>query len=91
MSQDAVLAVSLRPGVRSLTNVMSVLHARAADVTALNYSRRAGEACMTVRCSLTVGEADLLVRQLARRIDVLSAAVQKQPGWSAGPPVEPSC
>jgi hypothetical protein len=90
MSQDAVLAVSLRPGVRPLTSVISVLHVRAVDVATLTYSRRGGRARLTVRCSMTDGDADLLARQLARRIDVLSAAVQKRPA-SVGYTAEPSC
>lgn len=90
MSQDAVLAVRLLPGVRPLTDVVSVLHARAADIAALDYIRHAGEASLTVRCSLTDTEANLLARQLDRRIDVLSASVQQRPG-SAATVVAPSC
>ena len=91
MLQDPVLALTLRPGVRSLTSVISVLHARAADVTGLDYSRCADAASLTLRCSMSEAEAELLVRQLARRIDVLSAVVQTPRGCWLRSPEESSC
>jgi acetolactate synthase regulatory subunit len=75
MPKEPVVAVKLRPGVRSLTSVVSVLHARAARVAALEYSVRSAEACLLVRCAMSDDEVDLLARQLGRCVDVLAASI----------------
>jgi acetolactate synthase regulatory subunit len=64
--------MSLRPGVRALSSVVSVLHARAADVCSVVYGAHAGGATLTVGLDAAAPEADLLVRQLERRVDVVS-------------------
>lgn len=73
MTSSTCLSVVLRPGVRALTSVVSVLHARAASIDSLDYALQRGQASLCVRGEMTSEEAHLLARQLERRVDVLSA------------------
>ena len=66
------VVVDLRPGVRALTSVISVLHARAADVTAISYAAGEGHAALGFSVDAMPAQVRLLVRQLERRVDVLA-------------------
>lgn len=65
------MCVDLRPGTAALTGVLSVLHARAAVVEALDYSVRDGAASIRLSVTMSADAASRLAAQLARRVDVL--------------------
>lgn len=71
------LDVSLQPGVRALASVVSVLHARGADVAAMTYCIGSGRASLRIGLNTSTGEAHLLARQIQRRVDVIE--VQTRP------------
>ena len=64
--------VDLRSGVRALAAVISVLHARAAEVTAISYAAGEGCAVMGISVDAQPPQVQLLARQLERRVDVLA-------------------
>jgi hypothetical protein len=74
----AVLRLTLRPGVRPLSSVLSVLHARQTPVGELAYSTRWGTASLMVRIGVELQDAELLARQLDRRVDVLSVVARSE-------------
>lgn len=67
-----LLEVDLRSGVRALASVISVLHARAADVTAIRYEEGEGCAVLGISVDAQRPQVRLLARQLERRVDVLA-------------------
>ena len=70
-----LVAVDLRSGVRALASVMSVLHARGADIAHLSYAAGEGGATLDVHVNGRPADVELLVRQLQRRVDVVGAHV----------------
>jgi hypothetical protein len=69
--------VRLRPGVRPLIGVVSVLHARAADVTGMAYRVRSGRARLLLSINASSTDAELLARQLRRRVDVVEVRLRE--------------
>lgn len=69
------LAVHLRPGVRSLASLVSVLHARRVDLAELAYAVDDDRARVMLRCVGSQDQVVRLARQLDRCVDVLSADV----------------
>jgi hypothetical protein len=78
-----VLRLTLRQGVQPLTSVLSVLHARRAPVGELTYSAGGGPASLVVRVDVDLSQAELLARQLDRRVDVLSVVAGRGRSSSA--------
>jgi hypothetical protein len=70
-----VLVIGLRPGLAALSSVISVLHARLADVGDLTYTPSGGGARLEVALLGTRLQAQRLAAQVDRRVDVLSVAV----------------
>jgi acetolactate synthase small subunit len=69
------LVIHLRPGVAALTGVVSVLHARAANIEDLTYAVRDGVACLQLTSSMSREQATRLGSQVNRRVDVLNVRV----------------
>ncbi len=69
------LVVELRPGLAGLSSVVSVLHARLADVGDLSYAVSGEVAVLRVELGGTRLQALRLAAQVDRRVDVLSVAV----------------
>lgn len=67
-----LVEVDLRSGVRALASVISVLHARSADVTAISYAAGEGGAVLGISVDAQRPQAQMLARQLERRVDVLA-------------------
>ena len=70
-----VLVIGLRPGLAALSSVISVLHARLADIGDLTYQLTGGAARLEVELLGTRLQAQRLAAQVDRRVDVLSVAV----------------
>ena len=68
---SVLLQVSVRQGCRALSAVMSVLHSRAADVTALTYDTGSVYASLLIHIKAGPVEGEQLVRQIQRRVDVI--------------------
>jgi acetolactate synthase regulatory subunit len=65
------LTVDLRPGAAALVGVVSVLHSRAANVTAVTYAVDRGAASIQISVVTSREGAHRLATQINRRIDVL--------------------
>ncbi|GAC1611781.1 MAG: hypothetical protein NVS3B26_28060 [Mycobacteriales bacterium] len=71
-----VFVVQLRPGLAALSGVVAVLHARAADISGMSYTVRGAVASLSLESRIAAADADRLVLQLDRRVDVLDVAVR---------------
>jgi hypothetical protein len=74
---SVLFEVRLRPGVCPLIGVVSVLHARAADVAGMTYSVRSGRARMLLSINGSSTDAELLARQIQRRVDVVEVRLRE--------------
>jgi hypothetical protein len=81
---DVALVIGLRPGLAALSGVMSVLHARLADVGGMSYTSSGGVARLHVELGGTRPQAQRLAAQVGRRVDVLSVVVMGA-GAAVGP------
>jgi hypothetical protein len=72
----ATLSVTLRPQMTALFGVVSVLHARAADVTGMTYAVGQGAARLLVEIEAGDERARRLALHIDRRADVLDVQVR---------------
>lgn len=69
--------VSLRPGIRALTTVMSVLHSRSTDIAGMSYCIRSGQASLLIRLDTGPADGELLARQIQRCVDVIDVRLRQ--------------
>lgn len=75
--RPVLFEVSLRPGVRALSGVLSVLHSRAAEVAGMSYCIRSGQGSLLIRLDASSAQAELLARQIRRRVDVVDVRLRE--------------
>ena len=72
---EVALVITMWPGLAALSSVISVLHARLAEVGDLSYSVSGDVARLQVELGGTRLQAQRLATQVDRRVDVLSVQV----------------